>query len=124
MGGEVLGIGGLMGAGRTELLMHLFGAYGERESGEVMLDGKPLVNHTPGEAIQRGMVLISEDRKRYGLFLEQHIGFNLSIASLRAFMRQFLIDRNSEIVQNQTFFDTLAIKAPGLEDGCRQPFRR
>ncbi len=114
-GGEVLGIGGLMGAGRTELLMHLFGAYGERESGEVLLDGKPLSAHSPGTAIERGMILISEDRKRYGLFLEQHIGFNLSIASLKTFKKQLLIDRNSEIRENQTFFDLLGIRAPGLE---------
>lgn len=113
--GEVLGFGGLMGAGRTELLMHLFGAFGKRLSGSVQLNGKPLENHIPRDAIDNGMVLISEDRKRYGLLLEQSIGFNLSIAALHQFAGKVLIDGNSEYQRNQHFFDTLGVKAPGLE---------
>lgn len=113
--GEVLGFGGLMGAGRTELLMHIFGAFGKRLNGSVQLNGKPLENHTPREAIDNGMVLISEDRKRYGLLLEQPIGFNLSIAALHQFTGKILIDGNSEYQRNQHFFDTLGVRAPGLE---------
>ncbi len=113
--GEVLGFGGLMGAGRTELLMHLFGAFGKRLNGSVQLNGKPLENHIPREAIDNGMVLISEDRKRYGLLMEQSIGFNLSIAALHQFAGKVLIDGNSEYQRNQHFFDTLGVKAPGLE---------
>ena len=58
-----------MGAGRTETLMHLFGAWGTRESGRVELNGKSLDKPTPDGAIAAGMVLVSEDRKRYGLVL-------------------------------------------------------
>jgi D-xylose transport system ATP-binding protein len=65
--GEVLGFGGLMGAGRTELLMHLFGAWGHRVSGEVSLRGTSYEKPTPRISIQRGLVLVTEDRRRYGL---------------------------------------------------------
>jgi D-xylose transport system ATP-binding protein len=112
--GEVLGFGGLMGAGRTELLMHLFGAWGHRLGGEVSLQGRPHAHPTPGGSIQRGMVLASEDRRRYGLILAQEIGFNLSLSSLREFTRfGGRIDTPAEQVRNQYFFDSLRVKAPG-----------
>lgn len=117
--GEVLGFGGLMGAGRTELLLHIFGAFGIRASGNVSINGKELRNNTPREAIEEGMVLISEDRKRYGLLLDQQIGFNLSIASLTKFSPRFLIDTNREYKENKQYFDSLGIKAPGLETVVR-----
>src|SRR4029079_17903990 len=63
--GEVLGLGGLMGAGRTELLMHLFGAWGTRLSGTVELNGKKLRPLAPSKVLRRGLALVSEDRRRY-----------------------------------------------------------
>lgn len=112
--GEVLGFGGLMGAGRTELLMHLFGACGHRLGGEVTLRGESHARPTPGESIRRGLVLASEDRRRYGLVLQQEIGFNLSLSSLRALTRAGgRLDRPAEEVDNQKFFDSLRVKAPG-----------
>ena len=113
--GEVLGIGGLMGAGRTELLMHLFGAWGRHVSGSVQLNGKSLIGLTPETIIQRGLVLASEDRRRYGLHLEQEIGFNLSLSSLASVTRGGFIQRNAEIRRNQSMFDSLRVKATGLE---------
>jgi len=141
--GEVLGFGGLMGAGRTELLMHLFGAWGHRVSGEVTLRGQPFPAPTPRDAITRGLVLVSEDRKRYGLILPQPIGFNLSLSSLSRFTRTpplsrgprdglytrqlALIDAPAEHDANQHFFTSLRIKAPdqharvgGLSGGNQQ----
>jgi len=141
--GEVLGFGGLMGAGRTELLMHLFGAWGHRVSGEVTLRGQPFPAPTPRDAITRGLVLVSEDRKRYGLILPQLIGFNLSLSSLSRFTRTpplsrgprdglytrqlALIDAPAEHDANQHFFTSLRIKAPdqharvgGLSGGNQQ----
>lgn len=114
--GEVLGLGGLMGSGRTELLMHLFAGEGERVSGTVELNGKALKHSSPSDAIAQGLVLVSEDRKRYGLFLEQTIGFNLSLSSISSFTSHRLIDRNLEIRKNQFFFDSMGIKAPGQEE--------
>jgi D-xylose transport system ATP-binding protein len=113
--GEVLGIGGLMGAGRTELLMHLFGAWGNHVCGSVQLHGQPLGGLTPETIIQRGLVLASEDRRRYGLHLEQEIGFNLSLSSLSSVTRGGFIQRNAEIRRNQDIFNSLRVKATGLE---------
>ena len=113
--GEVLGIGGLMGAGRTELLMHLFGAWGRRLHGQVTLGGEDLSRPTPEDSIQRGLVLASEDRRRYGLVLEHPIGFNLSLSSLKSITGGGFIRRNIETRRNQTVFNDLRIKATGLE---------
>ena len=126
--GEVLGFGGLMGAGRTELLLHLFGAWGHRISGEVTLRGQPFPSPTPRDAIARGLVLVSEDRKRYGLILAQSIGLNLSLSSLARFTRAGArLDAPAEHVGNQQFFTSLRIKAPnqharvgGLSGGNQQ----
>jgi len=114
--GEVLGFGGLMGAGRTELLMHLFGGWGFRARGEVTLRGVPYSDPTPRRSIERGLVLASEDRRRYGLVLEQSVGFNLSLSSLGQFTRPpGRIDRRAEHTRNQTFFTSLGIRAPGQD---------
>jgi D-xylose transport system ATP-binding protein len=113
--GEVLGIGGLMGAGRTELLMHLFGAFGERRRGEVTLGGRPFQAARPSEALRRGLALVTEDRKRYGLFLDESIGYNLSLSSLAALTAHGLVDRNQEIARGKALFESLRIKAQGLE---------
>ncbi|MEY4941186.1 MAG: hypothetical protein RIQ93_2921 [Verrucomicrobiota bacterium] len=114
--GEVLGFGGLMGAGRTELLMHLFGAWGKRVGGEVTIRGKSYARPNPGESIRQGMVLAGEDRRRHGLVLGESVGFNLSLASLPQFTHRLLgIDRSLEDIRNRIFFDALRIKAAGLD---------
>ncbi|MDP6701442.1 MAG: sugar ABC transporter ATP-binding protein, partial [Candidatus Latescibacteria bacterium] len=113
--GEVLGLGGLMGAGRSELLMHILGAYGTRTAGQVRVGGRALEGHSPADAIAEGLVLVSEDRKRYGLLLDKSIGFNLSLASLGQFRGRMLIDAHREIDRNQLFFDSLGIRANGQE---------
>ncbi len=114
--GEVLGLGGLMGAGRTETLLHLFGAWGKRTAGEVTLDGKALpASTTPHDAIARGMVLVSEDRKRMGLVIDKDISFNLSLSSLEKVERGPFIDRTGEATRNHKVFDDLRVKAPDLE---------
>jgi D-xylose transport system ATP-binding protein len=113
-GGEVLGIGGLMGAGRSELLLHIFGAFGHRSAGAVELEGKTLVDNGPTESIRRGLVMVSEDRKRYGLVLGESIAFNLSLSSLTFLTRAGLIDDSAEFVRNRRLFDSLRIKAPSM----------
>jgi D-xylose transport system ATP-binding protein len=112
--GEVLGIGGLMGAGRTELLMHLFGAYGRRTQGKVRLAGKELSSQKPEQIIREGLVLVSEDRRRYGLVLDHEVGFNLSLSSLEKVSRAGLIDQGREAKSNRAMFDSVRIKATGL----------
>jgi D-xylose transport system ATP-binding protein len=113
--GEVLGIGGLMGAGRTELLMHVFAGVGHRAGGTVLLAGRPLVNNTPSESIGRGLVLVSEDRKRYGLVLDKAVGFNLSLSSLGRMTRNGLVDAHRESATSTAYVDSLRIKALGLD---------
>jgi len=112
--GEVVGIGGLMGAGRSELLMHLFGALGTRTKGSVELDGKPL-DSPPHETIRRGLALVGEDRKKYGLFLQHPIGFNMSMSSLDGLSSYSFVDADEEFKKNQEFFKALRVKANGLE---------
>ena len=113
--GEVLGIGGLMGAGRTELLMHLCGAWGLRCGGAVELNGRNLGALPPREVFRRGLALVSEDRRRYGLVLEQTIGFNLSLASLHRLTRSGFIDAGNEYEENDRAFRAFNVKATGLE---------
>ncbi|MDO8540245.1 MAG: sugar ABC transporter ATP-binding protein [Opitutaceae bacterium] len=115
--GEVLGFGGLMGAGRTELVMHLFGAWGDRVSGDIRVKGEPYLRPTPRESIARGLILATEDRRRYGLVLEQTVGFNLSLSSLRNLRTAGgRIDQPAEFVRNQHWFDALRVKAPSQNE--------
>lgn len=112
--GEVLGIGGLMGAGRSELLLHLIGAWGHRVGGSVELRGREL-GAAPRACIDQGVVLVSEDRKRFGLVPEQSVGFNLSLSSLRAVSRFGIVDREREASRNGEWARSVRLKAPGLE---------
>ena len=114
-GGEVLGIGGLMGAGRTELLMHIFGGFGERIEGEIKLQGENLSYNKPEDSIKRGLMMVSEDRKRYGLVLDQPIGFNLSLSCIKTLSGRFLIDASKEHTKNQELFNSLGVKAPNQD---------
>ena len=113
--GEVVGIGGLMGAGRTELLMHLFGAFGRRRNGSVRLKGRDMKDAGPDAVLNAGMALVSEDRRRYGLVLENEVGFNLSLSSLQKFTRAGLLSLAQEAKANRQMFDSLRIKATGLQ---------
>ncbi len=81
--GEVVGIAGLMGAGRTELAMSLFGrSYGDNISGTVLVDGKPADVSTVSRAIEAGLCYVTEDRKTYGLVLDDPIRRNIPLANL------------------------------------------
>jgi D-xylose transport system ATP-binding protein len=118
--GEVLGIGGLMGAGRTELLMHLYGSWGVRQSGSVRLHGAELPSNSPAETLRAGLALVSEDRRRYGLILEEEISFNLSLSSLPEVTQWGFINHHTEGTRNCQIFDHLGVKATGLQAivGC------
>jgi D-xylose transport system ATP-binding protein len=80
--GQVLGIAGLMGAGRSELLNSIFGAWSGKVEGRVLLNGKPVSIKSPQDAIRSGMGLVTEDRKRYGLVLEASVAHNITLAGL------------------------------------------
>jgi ABC-type sugar transport system ATPase subunit len=112
---EVLGIAGLMGAGRTELVMSLFGSFGKVVSGEMYLDGKKLNIKSEQDAIRAGLALVSEDRKRYGLILGMEIRENTSLASLENITTMGMIDPNKEIYASHKYVEELRIKTPSIE---------
>jgi D-xylose transport system ATP-binding protein len=113
---EVLGIAGLMGAGRTALLSSLFGAARSSVSGRLTVAGRPPRGPfaTPAEAIAAGLALVSEDRKRYGLVLDAPIFDNLTLATLGRFVRHGLLDHRGREKASRAQIDALRIKAPGL----------
>jgi len=114
--GEIVGLAGLMGAGRTELALSLFGnAPGYHISGELWLKGRKRTFHHPREAIAAGMAYVSEDRKTKGLILIQDVRQNLTLANLRALANNGLIDRNAEIQIAEKYRQSLNIKTPTIE---------
>ena len=116
--GEILGIAGLMGAGRTELISTIFGAYDGRWSGEIIIDGVAIQIHSPREAIQYGMALVSEDRKRYGLLLEVDVIGNMTLASLSlssGITSHGIINENTALEKSEHYVDSLQIKTTSLE---------
>ena len=95
--GEIIGIAGLMGSGRTELAMSLFGrAYGQRISGTVLKHGQEIDVSTIGKAIAHGLAYVTEDRKGLGLILEEDIQKNTSLANLDAVSTRMVIDEQRE----------------------------
>lgn len=95
--GEILGIAGLVGAGRTELVSAIFGAYAGRSSTELVLEGKPLKVRSPGEAIRAGLCMVPEDRKRHGIVPMLGVGDNITLATLQHYARAGHIDRQREL---------------------------
>lgn len=113
--GEIVGIAGLMGAGRTEFAMSLFGhSYGTRISGRVFLRGKEIKTRTVSEAIENGLAYATEDRKTYGLNLIEDIKRNISMASLKKLERGGLVHDNEEYRVATEFRKSMNIKAPSV----------
>lgn len=115
--GEIVGLQGLMGAGRTELAMSLFGntkGYKHR-GGQFFMNGKEVRYKTPAQAIKDGLAYVSEDRKGNGLVLLQDIKYNISIANLKALTKGLTVDANKEIVVANQYKDSINIKAPSVE---------
>lgn len=113
--GEVLGMAGLIGAGRTELVMSLYNVWGRIVSGKLFLDGKEVQLKSAGDAIHAGISLASEDRKRFGLVLNQDIQTNISLASLANIARYYVVDENEEIAAAEKYTKELRIKTPSIE---------
>lgn len=113
--GEILGIAGLMGSGRTELVMTIFGEYGRISGGRIKLEGREIKIGSSREAMIQGISLVPEDRKRHGLVLIQSILKNISLANLGQFSSWFRIDENAELDTSMQYARSLAIKAPNLQ---------
>jgi ABC-type sugar transport system ATPase subunit len=117
--GEVLGIFGLMGAGRTELLETLFGLHPADSTGQMFVDGAPVTIRTPAHAIAHGLALAPEDRKREGLVLSMTVGQNASLASLDEVQRGGFIDDARERAHVSRFIERFRVKTPSLRQLIR-----
>jgi len=112
--GEVLGIAGLMGSGRSELLMAVFGAHPGRKSAEIFVAGKQIQIAKPSDAIKHGIGFVTEDRKRYGLILDQTILKNMTLACLRRVSGRFVTNEDAEAAAGERAASDLRIKAPSV----------
>ncbi len=113
--GEVLGIAGLMGAGRTELLESLFGTSPEPPDGTILLDGQRVCFGHPAEATRAGMALVTEDRKRLGLFSHMTVRDNITICTLQEALSLQFVSRTKEQKLATESIETLGIKTAGTE---------
>jgi len=114
--GEIVGVAGLMGAGRTELAMSLFGhMYGREISGTVRKEGVPVDTSTVRAAIRHGLAYVSEDRKEWGLNLGQPVRSNISAAALGKLSRHGVLDLHEEVLVAQRYQRELRIKAGSVE---------
>ena len=118
--GEVVGIAGLMGAGRTELAMSLFGkSFGRKITGKIFKDGKEITVNSVGDAIAHGIAYVTEDRKGQGLILGQSIRENISLPTLPRLASRGVIRAEEEIGVAEEYLQKLRIKAPGIYQRTR-----
>jgi ribose transport system ATP-binding protein len=112
--GEILGIAGLMGAGRSELARAIFGA-DPITSGQVLRDGRKLDIHSPADAIRHGIAYLSENRKEEGLAVKMDLNQNVTMANVPEVSRRFaIISRAQELLATRTYVDELDIRTPSL----------
>jgi putative multiple sugar transport system ATP-binding protein len=113
--GEIVGITGLMGSGRTELALSLFGnPDGYRIDGEMFLRGNPVSFNNPKKAIDAGLAYVTEDRKGDGLILIQDVKENITLANLKKILNHGVIDINAEIMDAREYTESLNIKTPSI----------
>lgn len=111
--GEILGIAGLVGSGRTELAESIFGLL-ERDAGDMVIGGAPLQVASPRDAIAAGIAYVPEDRRRHGVVLDMPITSNTSLANLRAVARRGIINRRIERSAAERYVDRLRIRAASV----------
>ncbi|MBI2300655.1 MAG: sugar ABC transporter ATP-binding protein, partial [Armatimonadetes bacterium] len=116
--GEVVGLAGLVGAGRTEVARAIFGA-DPIDAGQVYIDGVPLRVRHPADAVRAGIGLVTEDRKSQGLVLEMVVRENTTLANLSAVSRGGIIQRSAETAASTRFVGDLDIRTPSIEQTVR-----
>jgi ribose transport system ATP-binding protein len=112
--GEILGVAGLVGSGRTEVARAVFGA-DKADSGRIYVDGKNMKIKNPGDAIAAGIGFVTEDRKKQGLVLQMSISKNVSLSMLQRFIKLGKIDLKKEEKTTCEYIDKLRIKTPGAK---------
>ena len=114
--GEIVGFAGLMGSGRTELALSIFGNPERYQlSGELYVDGEKKQFNHPQDAIRSGIAYVTEDRKGDGLILIQDVKQNITLANLREISKQYVVDKNAEVQVAQDYRSSLNIKTPSIE---------
>ena len=113
--GEILGVAGLMGAGRTELLDCLFGSSNRQPSGHILLDGSPVTFRHPAQAMRAGVALVTEDRKRLGIFANLDVGANITICALRDVARLGVIRFPAQRAMAGRSLQQLEVKTVGID---------
>ncbi|HRL13911.1 MAG TPA: sugar ABC transporter ATP-binding protein [Aggregatilineales bacterium] len=114
--GEIVGFAGLMGSGRTELALSIFGnARRYQLSGDIIKNGEKRHFRHPSQAIDAGIAYVSEDRKTQGLILIQDVQQNITLANLRELVKRFVVDQNREVQVAREYVTSLDIKTPSLE---------
>ncbi len=112
--GEIVGLTGLVGAGRTEVARAIFGA-DRLDGGQIFLDGKPVTVRSPQDAIRQGIGLLTEDRKGQGLVLGMTVRENTTLANLKSLVKLIFVDRGRERAVTERFVKELQIKTPSIE---------
>ena len=116
--GEILGLGGLVGCGRSELAKLLYGA-GELETGQILIEGAPVDIKTPPNAIKLGIGLIPEDRKREGIFADYPLDWNIAIMSLKRIAHNTVIKENEVEALSEAYSDQLKIVTPSMKQSVK-----
>ncbi len=112
--GEILGLTGLVGSGRSETLNAIFGSI-PRSSGKIFINGKQVTIDSPGDAKRNGIGLLTEDRKKNGIIASLNVRHNMTITILDQLKKVLFIDQAEENKIAYTFFEKLRIRAPGLD---------
>ncbi len=112
--GEILGIAGLMGSGRTELVSAIFGEYGKNRRGAIRIDGKEVSILSARDAINNGISLVPEDRKLLGLIVSQSILKNISLPNMDQFTKGFSVNRHKEYYECNEMSKRLSVKCPSI----------
>ncbi len=116
--GEIVGLAGLVGAGRSETMEAVFGL-NKKATGKIWVEGKEVSIHSPLEALDAGLALVPEDRKLDGLYLIQSVKYNMTIEVLRDFMHGISVDDRKETEIVKEYIDKLSIKTPSQEQTIR-----
>jgi ABC-type sugar transport system ATPase subunit len=113
--GEILGIAGIKGAGRTELMLSIMGIWGRKSSGELLLFGKSIVIRSPGELIKAGISYLPEDQQGSSLAINQNIKENIALSTLYSRLKTWFIDQDAELAEVKRTIEFLQIKVPSVE---------
>ncbi|ABF39909.1 monosaccharide ABC transporter ATP-binding protein, CUT2 family [Candidatus Koribacter versatilis Ellin345] len=113
--GEVVGLAGLMGSGRTALLNVLFGSFPEHGTGSILVEGEDVALTQPADAIAHNIAFVTEDRKRLGLSLDHSVQSNMSLVALKGFAKASVLDQVSEVARVEQTMKDLRVKANSPE---------